>query len=174
MSPQWRQLPPVSHSRPQRGHPCKPRLFSPRNFESPRSRANSKGQFPGNDQRNVSLIGSASPCLYRKPSTESPAKPHPVMYCSSLSIPHSAFRIPQSLFLSLLFCLGSGLWALGSSAQPNIILIYTDDHGWPDIGPAGINDDLKLPTSTPSPPPASAPATATPPPHNASPPAPDS
>ena len=32
-----------------------------------------------------------------------------------------------------------------SAKQPNIIFIYTDDHGWPDIGPAGIYDDLKTP-----------------------------
>jgi len=29
--------------------------------------------------------------------------------------------------------------------KPNIIVIYTDDHGWPDIGAAGIYDDLKTP-----------------------------
>jgi uncharacterized sulfatase len=29
--------------------------------------------------------------------------------------------------------------------KPNIILIYTDDHGWPDIGAAGVYDDLKTP-----------------------------
>ncbi len=29
--------------------------------------------------------------------------------------------------------------------QPNAILIYTDDHGWPDIGVADIYDDLKTP-----------------------------
>ena len=34
---------------------------------------------------------------------------------------------------------------LSSAAKPNIILIYTDDHGWPDIGIAGIHDDLKTP-----------------------------
>lgn len=28
---------------------------------------------------------------------------------------------------------------------PNLILIYTDDHGWPDIGAAGIYGDLKTP-----------------------------
>ena len=32
-----------------------------------------------------------------------------------------------------------------STAKPNIIVIYTDDHGWPDIGVAGINDDLRTP-----------------------------
>lgn len=46
------------------------------------------------------------------------------------------------LFLLLI----SGLWSLTSGAErPNVILIYTDDHGWPDIGPAGIYDDLKTP-----------------------------
>jgi uncharacterized sulfatase len=29
--------------------------------------------------------------------------------------------------------------------RPNIIVIYTDDHGWPDIGVAGINEDLRTP-----------------------------
>ncbi len=29
--------------------------------------------------------------------------------------------------------------------KPNIIVIYTDDHGWPDIGAAGIYEDLKTP-----------------------------
>jgi uncharacterized sulfatase len=29
--------------------------------------------------------------------------------------------------------------------KPNIIIIYTDDHGWPDVGPAGIHKDLKTP-----------------------------
>ncbi|MEN8865070.1 MAG: sulfatase-like hydrolase/transferase [Akkermansiaceae bacterium] len=32
-----------------------------------------------------------------------------------------------------------------SSSRPNIIIIYTDDHGWPDVGPAGIHKDLKTP-----------------------------
>lgn len=35
--------------------------------------------------------------------------------------------------------------ATGSAKQPNVILIYTDDHGWPDVGPQGIYDDLKTP-----------------------------
>lgn len=29
--------------------------------------------------------------------------------------------------------------------KPNIVLFFTDDHGWPDIGAAGIYDDLKTP-----------------------------
>ena len=35
--------------------------------------------------------------------------------------------------------------ALAAASKPNIIVIYTDDHGWPDIGAAGIYDDLKTP-----------------------------
>ncbi len=37
--------------------------------------------------------------------------------------------------------------AFGATAEekPNIILIFTDDHGWPDIGAAGVYDDLKTP-----------------------------
>ena len=44
-------------------------------------------------------------------------------------------------FIPILFALLLPL----AAKQPNIILIYTDDHGWPDIGPAGIYDDLKTP-----------------------------
>jgi arylsulfatase A-like enzyme len=45
-------------------------------------------------------------------------------------------------FLTSLLCLP----LLGNAAdKPNIIVIYTDDHGWPDIGIAGINDDLRTP-----------------------------
>ncbi len=44
-------------------------------------------------------------------------------------------------FASFLFALILPL----AAKQPNIILIYTDDQGWPDIGPAGIYDDLKTP-----------------------------
>ncbi|MDF1824965.1 MAG: sulfatase-like hydrolase/transferase [Verrucomicrobiales bacterium] len=32
-----------------------------------------------------------------------------------------------------------------AAEKPNIILFFTDDHGWPDIGAAGIYDDLKTP-----------------------------
>jgi uncharacterized sulfatase len=46
----------------------------------------------------------------------------------------------------LLSSLAPCLWSLFAFAErPNVILIYTDDHGWPDIGPAGIYDDLKTP-----------------------------
>ncbi len=43
----------------------------------------------------------------------------------------------------------SVLFAFGCISQaaekPNVILFFTDDHGWPDIGAAGIYDDLKTP-----------------------------
>ena len=29
--------------------------------------------------------------------------------------------------------------------RPNVVVIFTDDHGWPDIGSAGIYEDLKTP-----------------------------
>ncbi|MDA8908876.1 MAG: sulfatase-like hydrolase/transferase [Verrucomicrobiales bacterium] len=48
--------------------------------------------------------------------------------------------------LTLLFLLAVA-WVQDSPAadQPNIVLIFTDDHGWSDIGAAGIHDDLKTP-----------------------------
>lgn len=45
------------------------------------------------------------------------------------------------LFILLAFAL-SGVKA---DQRPNIILIYTDDHGWPDLGAAGVYQDLKTP-----------------------------
>ena len=33
----------------------------------------------------------------------------------------------------------------GFAAKPNVIVIYTDDHGWPDIGAVGVYGDLKTP-----------------------------
>ncbi len=34
---------------------------------------------------------------------------------------------------------------LAGSNQPNIVVILTDDHGWPDIGAQGIFKDIKTP-----------------------------
>lgn len=48
----------------------------------------------------------------------------------------------QNIFLSALLCIATCCQAAG---KPNIIVIYTDDHGWPDIGVAGIHDDLRTP-----------------------------
>lgn len=41
--------------------------------------------------------------------------------------------------LSILSCATYG------EERPNFIFIYTDDHGWPDIGSAGVYPDLKTP-----------------------------
>ncbi len=46
------------------------------------------------------------------------------------------------LFLSLL---SAASHYLAAAEKPNVIIIYTDDHGWPDVGPAGIHQDLKTP-----------------------------
>lgn len=46
------------------------------------------------------------------------------------------------IILCLILCIRL---ASGANEQPNIILIYTDDHGWPDVRPQGIYDDLKTP-----------------------------
>lgn len=50
----------------------------------------------------------------------------------------------RSLILTLLWV---GLIGLGQAAEekPNIIVVFTDDHGWPDLGSAGIYEDLKTP-----------------------------
>ena len=48
----------------------------------------------------------------------------------------------------ILFALASVLTTAILNAEgrkPNIILIYTDDHGWPDVGPQGIHNDLRTP-----------------------------
>lgn len=43
------------------------------------------------------------------------------------------------LLLLLAFC--SSLFA----AKPNILLIYSDDHGWADLGAQGVNGDIRTP-----------------------------
>ncbi|MDF1659979.1 MAG: sulfatase-like hydrolase/transferase [Verrucomicrobiales bacterium] len=45
----------------------------------------------------------------------------------------------------VLFFLTLAATAAMAIEKPNIILFFTDDHGWPDIGAAGIYDDLKTP-----------------------------
>jgi arylsulfatase A-like enzyme len=47
--------------------------------------------------------------------------------------------MPHIILLSLL-----GL-TLAAAPKPNVILIYTDDHGWPDLGVTGLYQDLKTP-----------------------------
>ena len=61
--------------------------------------------------------------------------------CSSSSSDNSIFVfLTFRLFLLSLLSLASL-----SAKQPEITVIYTDDHGWPDVGPAGIHADLKTP-----------------------------
>lgn len=45
----------------------------------------------------------------------------------------------------VLFFLTLAATAAMAIEKPNIILFFTDDHGWPDIGASGIYDDLKTP-----------------------------
>lgn len=35
--------------------------------------------------------------------------------------------------------------ALLQAAQPNILVIYSDDHGWADLGVQGVNDEIRTP-----------------------------
>tara|TARA_R110002096_G_scaffold16106_45_gene55304 strand:- start:2704 stop:4479 length:1776 start_codon:yes stop_codon:yes gene_type:complete len=46
--------------------------------------------------------------------------------------------IPIGVFLSVAI-------ACSAAERPNFIVVYTDDHGWPDLGAAGVYDDLKTP-----------------------------
>lgn len=41
--------------------------------------------------------------------------------------------------------MASGLPLSAQPAKPNLIVFYTDDHGWPDLGILGIHKDLKTP-----------------------------
>ena len=52
--------------------------------------------------------------------------------------------IPR-LLLALCVLLPLGLLQALAAEKSNIIVIFTDDHGWPDLGSAGIYDDLKTP-----------------------------
>jgi len=49
----------------------------------------------------------------------------------------------MKFFLNLILALL--IHSVCADGKPNIIVIFTDDHGWPDIGAAGIYDDLKTP-----------------------------
>jgi len=39
----------------------------------------------------------------------------------------------------------SGSLTRGQARRPNIIVIYTDDHGWADLGAQGVRDDIRTP-----------------------------
>ena len=48
--------------------------------------------------------------------------------------------------VSLISVLSLWLVAFAAAAEkPNVIVIFTDDHGWPDIGATGVYDDLVTP-----------------------------
>ena len=48
----------------------------------------------------------------------------------------------RHLILAILFVLSTSLFA---ESKPNIILIYTDDHGHADLGIHGVMKDIKTP-----------------------------
>ena len=48
----------------------------------------------------------------------------------------------KSLLL-LLACLCASLAA--AAPKPNILLIYSDDHGWADLGAQGVDKDIRTP-----------------------------
>ena len=52
------------------------------------------------------------------------------------------------LFTALLLALETSLLAAdqpSSATRPNILLIYTDDHGWADLGLQGVDQDIRTP-----------------------------
>jgi len=42
-------------------------------------------------------------------------------------------------------CAGTPLLQAAEPAKPNILLIYTDDHGWADLGAQGVDKDIRTP-----------------------------
>lgn len=54
---------------------------------------------------------------------------------------------PNFLFLTaLLAAIHASLRAADKPAsKPNFILIYTDDHGWTDLGLQGVHKDIRTP-----------------------------
>jgi len=53
----------------------------------------------------------------------------------------------HSLILAISLVLGSSaaLRAAEPSTKPNILLIYSDDHGWADVGAQGVDKDIRTP-----------------------------
>ncbi|QOV91174.1 sulfatase family protein [Humisphaera borealis] len=48
-----------------------------------------------------------------------------------------------ALLLGFVVCLAAS--ARAADAPPNILLIYSDDHGWADLGAQGVNGDIRTP-----------------------------
>ena len=55
-------------------------------------------------------------------------------------------RAAAALFFSA-FVIARPAFAAGSSAaeRPNVLLIYSDDHGWADLGAQGVDGDIRTP-----------------------------
>ncbi|MBI5684971.1 MAG: sulfatase-like hydrolase/transferase [Verrucomicrobia bacterium] len=49
------------------------------------------------------------------------------------------------LFLFASFCVLCGRAISAAPPRPNILLIYTDDHGWADVGAQGVDRDIRTP-----------------------------
>ena len=45
----------------------------------------------------------------------------------------------------LLLCLGLAARASAAANLPNVLLIYSDDHGWADLGAQGVDSDIRTP-----------------------------
>jgi arylsulfatase A-like enzyme len=57
-------------------------------------------------------------------------------------IPSDFLIMLRLLAFAALFCCGS---VLAADSKPNIILIYSDDHGFADLGAQGIDQDIRTP-----------------------------
>lgn len=51
--------------------------------------------------------------------------------------------LPLSRWLLCLACLTATV--LAAASKPNVILIYSDDHGWADLGAQGVDKDIRTP-----------------------------
>ena len=60
---------------------------------------------------------------------------------------YSTRILARLFFVSALCCTAGMLSARGAekSERPNILLIYTDDHGWADLGAQGVDKDIRTP-----------------------------
>ena len=51
----------------------------------------------------------------------------------------------KNVSLALSFLIAGGVSAAKPNSKPNIIVIYTDDHGWSDMGVQGVDKDIRTP-----------------------------
>ena len=47
--------------------------------------------------------------------------------------------------LSVLLLAASSVLRAAERPKPNIVLIYSDDHGWADLGAQGVDKDIRTP-----------------------------